>query len=39
MKYGQHFPGDAIITAMRKWVISAGADFYKCSIIADKNAW
>lgn len=32
--HGQHFPDDAVIAAVRKWVASAGADFYECSMQA-----
>jgi hypothetical protein len=39
---GQHFPDDTIIAAVRKWVASTGADFYKHSmqalVITGKNA-
>jgi hypothetical protein len=35
---GQHFPdNDAVIAAVKKWVSSAGADFYESSI-AGENA-
>jgi hypothetical protein len=31
----QHFPdNDAVIAGVRKWVASAGADFYECSMQA-----
>jgi histone-lysine N-methyltransferase SETMAR len=37
---GQHFPGsDAVITAVRKWVASAGADFYEHSLQALVQCW
>jgi hypothetical protein len=32
---GQYFPDNsAVIAAVRKWVTSAGADFYECSMQA-----
>jgi hypothetical protein len=37
---GQHFPDDnAVITAVRKWVASAGTDFYKRSVQALVHHW
>jgi transposase len=37
---GQHFPhNDAIITAVRKWVASASADFYKRIMQALVHRW
>ena len=33
--HGQHFPSsDAIVAAVKQWITSAGADFYKHSIQA-----
>ena len=33
--HGQHFPSNsALITAVKQWVTSARADFYKCSMQA-----
>jgi hypothetical protein len=38
--YGQHFPeNDAVIVALRKWVDSAGKDFYKRSMKALVHCW
>ncbi|PNF28558.1 hypothetical protein B7P43_G12914 [Cryptotermes secundus] len=37
---GQHFPdNDAVIAAVRKWLASAGADFYKRSMQALVHRW
>jgi histone-lysine N-methyltransferase SETMAR len=36
---GQHFPDDAIITAVRKWAASAGVDSYKRSMQALVHRW
>jgi hypothetical protein len=36
---GQHFPDNAVITAVRKWVASTGTDFYKHSIQALFHHW
>jgi hypothetical protein len=37
---GHHFPEDnAVITAVRKWVVSAGTDFYKRSTRALVHHW
>jgi histone-lysine N-methyltransferase SETMAR len=36
---GQHFPDDTVITAVRKWVTSAGADFYEHSMQALVHRW
>jgi hypothetical protein len=37
---GQHFAdNDAVIAAVRKWLASAGADFYKHSIQALVHRW
>jgi hypothetical protein len=38
--HGQHFPdNDAVIAAVRKWVASAGADFYERSMQALVHRW
>jgi transposase len=34
-----HFPDDTNIADMRKWVTTAGADFYKCSIQVLVHCW
>jgi hypothetical protein len=36
---GQHFPDDAVIAAVRKWVTSTGADFYERSMQALVHRW
>jgi hypothetical protein len=37
---GQHFPdNDAVIAAVRKWLASAGANFYECGIQALVHRW
>jgi hypothetical protein len=37
---GQHFPdNDAVIAAVRKWLASAGADFYERGIQALVDHW
>jgi hypothetical protein len=37
---GQHFPdNDTVIAAVRKWLASASADFYKCGIQALVQLW
>jgi hypothetical protein len=36
---GQHFPDDAVIASVRKWVASAGADFYEGSMQAPVHRW
>jgi hypothetical protein len=36
---GQHFPDDAIIAAVRKWVPSTGADFYESIMKALVHRW
>jgi hypothetical protein len=36
---GQHFPGNAIIATVRKWVASTGADFYENSMQALVHHW
>ncbi len=36
----QHFPSsDAVITAVKQWVTSASADFYKCGVWALVYCW
>jgi hypothetical protein len=37
---GQHFPdNDTIITAVRKWVSSAGTEFYECNMQPLVHHW
>jgi len=38
--HGQHFPSsDAIVAAVKQWITSAGADFYKHSMQALVHRW